>query len=127
MNTNNDFTVVADNPVKGDILAVAYLQGTGADTYDAADSLLMFARCYEPGLPLSLPLTGNKSMTIYRSLSHYTPAVVTDGITEVPAGAADKRKAAQDDEAYYTLQGLRTTHPQRGVYIRNAIKVCISR
>ena len=120
MNTNNDFAVVVGGPAVGDILAAAYLQGSGADTYAAADSLLTFVRCEETALPLSLPLKGNASMTIYRSIFLYTPANTAVGIVEVTDdNAAMRRQTDTDDSPCHTLQGIRTSQPKRGVYIRN--------
>ena len=116
MNTNNDFSVVVADPAEGDILATAYMQGSGDDTYNAADSLLYFVRCDDVGQGLRMALKGNKSMRVYRSLSHFTPADTAVGIESV---GRDGVSATAGDNRYYTLQGIRTGKPQRGVYIHN--------
>ena len=121
MNTNNDFTVSTDTPVLGDIIAASYLQGTGTDTYQAADSLQCFALCDDTALPLSLPLKGNASMTIYRSLALYTPTGKSVGITDTNEG----REAKSNDD-YYTLQGVRVEKPTRGAYIHKGKIVIVA-
>ena len=120
MNTTNDFRLVPDEAVAGELLAAAYLQGTGDDTYNAADSLLCFALCEDAiqdnaDGAFCLPLTGNKSMTVYRSLFVYTPADSSVGIEEV----ADNHQHDSTDGHSYTLQGIRTSRPTRGLYIQN--------
>ena len=115
MNATNDFTVIVNSATEGDILATAYLQGSGESTYNAADSLLLFARCDDSEKGLSLSLTGNAAMTVYRSLFLYTPADATVGI----ASHRQDEGSRDGDDHYYTLQGIKTSHPLRGVYIRN--------
>ena len=116
MNTTNDFTVTADEPTQGNILSASYMKGTGDDVYNAADSLLVFALCEDEDQPLSLPLTGNKSMTIYRSLCLYTPADAAVGIDDIPA-------EREWQGPCYTLQGIRTSRPSRGIYIQGKRKL----
>ena len=115
MNTNNDFRVRADSPTAGDILAASYLQGTGADTYVEADSLVACSICDDANKGLTLQLKGNKSMTVYRSISHYTPADATVGIADCQKQAP----AATEDDVCYTLQGIKVKRPQKGIYIKN--------
>ncbi len=128
MNTNNDFTVVPDNTVEGEILAASYLKGTGDDIYVAGDSLLTFVLCDEEPYPtaaaedgLCLQLLGNKSMTIYRALFVYTPQNGRAGIEEVRESISE----TCSNQPYYTLQGIRTNRPARGLYIHGKRKIYI--
>jgi hypothetical protein len=116
MNTNSDFSVVAANPTLGDIMAVSYLKGEGETTYNAADSLQTFVLCDDTDQGLRMELTGNKAMTIYRSISQYTPSDGTQGIDEHAVSDATTKVA---DDAYYTLQGIKVRRPGRGVYINS--------
>ena len=112
MNTNNDFNIVATGNVsRGTIGILSYLQGEGPTTYQAADSLLAFTLCEDASQGLTLPLQGNKSMKVYRSLAVYSPTSEPSGVE--PATRAWRR----DDDACYTLQGTRTTKPGKGIYI----------
>ena len=123
MNTTNDFTVMVDSAALGDILSVAYLQGTGSDTYNAADSLLTFVLHEDDSEPLCLPLKGNKSMTVYRSLFLFAPADATVGIDEVYNDQHAPNARHSSPNTYYTLQGIRTTRPKSGLYILNGRKM----
>ena len=112
MNTNNDFTVSADAPELGGVMQMACVQGAeGATVYEAADSLVLFARCDDVDEGLSMDLKGNKDFYVYRSLALYHPQSEVTAIA--PAVATAQRKSP----AVYTLQGLRVARPARGIYI----------
>ena len=126
MNAPNDFTVTEDNAALGEIMAVSYLKGTGDDIYNAADSLLTYVLCEDEDKPLSLPLTGNKSMTIYRSLCLYTPADAAVGIEDITV----ERNLQSPSTPYYTLQGIQIENRKsenrklpRGLYIHGNRKI----
>lgn len=128
MNTTNDFSVTASDAAVGSILSASYLKGTGDDIYNAADSLLTFVLCEDADQPLCLPLTGNKSMTIYRSLCLYTPADATVGIENVSV----ERDLQSLSTPYYTLQGIQIENRKsgnrklpRGLYIQGNRKIYI--
>ena len=128
MNAPNDFTVTADNAALGAILAVSYLKGSGDDIYNAADSLLTFVLSEDADIPLSLPLKGNKSMTIYRSLCLYTPASAEVGIENVSV----ERDLQSPSTPYYTLQGIKIENRKsenrklpRGLYIHGNRKIIV--
>jgi hypothetical protein len=115
MNTNNDFRIVVDNAKAGTLCAVAYLKGEGPTVYQTADSLLSFTLCEDPADGLTIPLTGNKSMTVYRSVAVYSPVATPVAVSTpvaLPASVSD----------IYTLQGIRIKKPTRGLYIRNGRK-----
>ena len=128
MNTTNDFSVTADDAVLGEILSASFLKGSGDDVYNAADSLLTFALSEDEDLPLSLPLRGNKSMTIYRSLCLYTPASAEVGIENI----SDERDLQSPSTPYYTLQGIKIENRKsenrklpRGLYIHGNRKIIV--
>ena len=128
MNTTNDFTVTADDATLGSILSVSYLRGAGDDVYNAADSLLTFVLCEDEDKPLSLPLTGNKSMIIYRSLCLYTPADAAVGIEDITV----ERNLQSPSTPYYTLQGIQIDNRKsenrklpRGLYIQGNRKIIV--
>ena len=136
MNTTNDFTVTAADAALGSILSASYLKGTGDNVYNAADSLLTFAFCEEADLPLSLPLKGNKSMTIYRSLCLYTPASAEVGIENVSVERDLQSSVGGDLQSptstYYTLQGIRIENRKsenrklpKGLYIHGNRKIIV--
>ena len=113
MNTNNDFSVVVADAPEGSICAVSYLQGEGETVYEASDSLMLFTINEDDTNSISIGLLGNKSMTVYRTLAVYTP---TNDASAIQPAAVTR---GNDDDAYYSLQGIRTLRPRKGLYIRN--------
>lgn len=109
-------TVAADDYSVG---MLSYLVGD-ADTpidYDAADSLMFFCQAL-PTEPMGFSLKARADANIYRMLCVYTPK-------NDPTPVVDVKTAAllNDDEAYYTLQGIRVRRPTHGLYIHRGRKV----
>lgn len=115
----NDFTLVANNAEKGDILHLSYLKGEGTTVYQAADSINIFINCEDTEKGLSTALFGRNSYYIYRSAAVYRPL---SGETAIQTITAMPDATGTD---YYTIQGIRVKAPQKGLYIRKGRKVVI--
>lgn len=60
-----------------------------------------------------------KAANYAETLAVVSPFALADGISEL------KASTMQADGAYYTLQGVRTEHPTKGIYIHNGRKVVV--
>lgn len=100
---------------------LSYLVGN-ADTpidYAPADSLILSSQAL-PTDPISFALKSRGDAYVYRMLCVYTPKNDPTPVVDVQAAAL-----LNEDDAYYTLQGIRVRHPQRGLYIHRHRKVMV--
>jgi hypothetical protein len=104
-------------PAPQDAVAMlSYLVGQANDgVYVAADSLCTFA--VSSGEGIRLDMHPSTDYYIYRQLALYEP-VGQDELSITPLVSTRR-----ESSVYYTLQGLRTREPQRGLYIHNGRKV----
>ena len=113
MAANADFAIgMAAN--EGDACIVSYMQGEGTTVYNAADSLTVSARCLDNSL--SIPLRKQDDGVVYRTLALYRPR-------HQQLSVAQSTLLTPRADVWYTLQGVRVSRPQRGIYIRNGRKV----
>lgn len=119
MNAFNDFTMTVDGAQKGDLCLLAYVNGSGATVYDAANSVTTAAEYSDGQQELTISMDGRSRGTIYRSATVYRPLQTATGINSQKAGK-ERMNAAP---AVFNMQGVRVTAPQRGLYIRNGKKV----
>lgn len=102
---------------KDDVCLISYMQGSkAAQPYQAADSLVMITYGADSTIVFELP--SRAEYYVYRTLQQYRPRNVSSAIV-LP------RRHTDDLAPYYTLQGMRTTTPKRGLYIRNGKKVIL--
>ena len=118
MNANNDFEASIETQ-KGDIVRLSYLVGTGESVYQAADSLVSFSFADGEQSAVVLPMPGNASNYVYRTLTVFKPQT-TVGIRPI-----NDLPEASSSDALFTLQGQRISKPRSGVYIKNRKKVII--
>ena len=98
------------------VAMLSYLVGQANDgVYVAADSLCTFA--VSSGEGIRLDMYPSTDYYIYRQLALYEP-VGQDELSITPLVSTRR-----ESSVYYTLQGLRTREPQRGLYIHNGRKV----
>lgn len=91
---------------------------SGQFKYFKADGTLAYNKCYL-SMPASIVGTyGNASGAKAFRMLFMDPS--TTGISE-----AQTNMPSADDGAWYTLQGVRTEHPQHGIFIHNGKKVII--
>lgn len=90
------------------------MQGEGTTVYNAADSLTVSARCLDNSL--SIPLRKQDDGVVYRTLALYRPR-------HQQLSVAQSTLLTPRTDVWYTLQGVRVSRPQRGIYIRNGRKV----
>ena len=118
MAPNNDCQLVLGDACKGDICLLSYLVGSAAKTdYQAADSLVTVLSCEEDGC-MAVSLSKRADYYIYRMLQNYRPRSVTESVAVV-------KSVVKPSAYYYTLQGVRVRHPQRGIYIKDGKKVIV--
>ena len=104
---------------EGDVSLLSYLVGTASKTdYNAADSLVSTVTCRGGETSLSMELSSRSQYYIYRTLQLYRPRIAPAGISQVLI-------SSPESDCYYSLQGMRTKHPKRGIYIRNGRKVLV--
>lgn len=115
----NDFTLVANNAEKGDLLHVSYMKGEGETVYQPADSASIFILCEDKEKSLCAELYGRNSYYLYRKAIVYRPLSGTTAIKTVATASDDTQ------DSYYTLQGIRVNSPKKGVYIHRGKKVVV--
>ena len=113
MTANADFAI-GMTANEGDACIVSYMQGEGTTVYNAADSLTVSARCLDNSL--SIPLRKQDDGVVYRTLALYRPR-------HQQLSVAQSTLLTPRADVWYTLQGVRVSRPQRGIYIRNGRKV----
>lgn len=119
MNTNNDFEAEIEVE-QGDIVCLSYLVGSDACVYQASDSLVSFCLADGEKACVALPMPGNSSYYVYRTLSLFTPQETVDIL---PVNKLPGNSTANN---YFTLQGQRISKPRSGIYIKNRKKVIIN-
>ena len=104
----------------GDVALLSYLVGSAEKaTYNPTDSLLLSTRCEEGIQAIVMPLISRKDFYLYRSLQVFRPYNSSLGVSPVVLSPA------METGSFYTLQGIRVSHPQRGLYIRNGRKIVV--
>ena len=99
----------------GDIGLVSYLVGNSTPVpYVAADSLVTTVQAADSLMTFELP--SRSSYQVYRTFQQYRPQ-------KSPSAIVTPLRPAETEGAYYTLQGLRTWQPKRGIYIRQGKKI----
>ena len=119
LNSFQDFTLAVNDGKAGDLLHLSYMQGEGSTVYNAADALDEFLTCESADQGLAIDLQNRNSYRIYRSAAVYRPLQLPSGIQTIRAATGN------GDGAYYTLQGVRTTAPGKGIYIHNGRKIVV--
>lgn len=114
MTTNATLTVDAQ---PYDVGVLSYMVGNADNTcpYIVEDSLIQ-CRQATADIAMEFELKSRNDYHVYRKVSVYTPKNDPTPVADVPA-------VATQDDNYYTLQGLRVSHPQRGLYIHRGRKV----
>ena len=115
MTGNADFTINL-TAAEGDACIVSYVQGDGATVYHAADSLTVSARCLDTRL--SIGLRKQDDGVVYRTFALYRPR-------QQQSDVKHPHLLVPHADVWYTLQGVRVSRPQQGVYIRNGRKVAV--
>lgn len=114
----DDATLSVDNATQGDLLQLNYLKGSADASfqYQVTDSLNLFIICSDTEKGLSADIPARTKYYIYRSAAVYRPLNNTTAIRTL-------RREDCKGNSYYSLQGVRILHPQKGIYIRNGRKV----
>ena len=121
MATTVDATLCIDAQ-PGDVALMSYLVGSSQKPeYLAADSMVVARQCDDAGQGITIGLAARTGNTVYRMLQLYRPWQQASAIATAAA------TATAHDDAFYTLQGLRVSRPQQGIYIRNGRKVVVKR
>ncbi len=104
---------------QGDEALLSYVIGAASKIpYESADSLVQWVSCEREAEGIVLTLNSRSAYYLYRMLQHYRPRTSPSAIQVV-------RPSALDPQYYYTLQGVRVSRPQRGIYIKNGQKVVV--
>ena len=114
----DDATLSVDNATQGDLLQLNYLKGSADASfqYQVTDSLNLFIICSDTEKGLSADIPARTKYYIYRSAAVYRSLNNTTAIRTL-------RREDCKGNSYYSLQGVRILHPQKGIYIRNGRKV----
>lgn len=103
---------------EGDISVLSYMVGSASKVdYQAADSLVAVVECKDGDKGISHPLSSRNANHVYRMLQLFRPVEAPLSVTPVVL------QSTNDADGYYSLQGVRVSRPQRGIYIRNGRKV----
>jgi len=68
---------------------------------------------------MTLELPGRSQFYVYRMMQLYRPKAGSSAVN------APLLKPAAASDGFYTLQGLRVSHPRRGLYLRKGRKVLL--
>lgn len=115
----NASTLSLDDARQGDACLLSYLVGSAEKSvYNAADSITVATQCEDTKEGLIVELSSRSDYYIYRSLQYFRPRSTVESVDMVSA-------AICPSACYYTLQGVRVSHPQRGIYIRDGKKIIV--
>ena len=119
MAATNDFTLQMQ-ALQGDVCLLSYLVGSAdKPDYVAADSLLTITEYDGSEAVMTLELPGRSQFYVYRMMQLYRPKAGSSAVN------APLLKPAAASDGFYTLQGLRVSHPRRGLYLRKGRKVLL--
>ena len=106
----------------GTTACVTYVRGSSDDdaAYDAANAVTQFTVRPADSETLTVDLMPQTDYVLYRSLTVYKPMAVQDAIVTPRNG-----NSTQGQPTYYSLQGVPTTNPAKGVYISNGRKYVV--
>jgi hypothetical protein len=119
MAATNDFTLrIAAQ--EGDIALLSYVVGSPEKpAYNAADSLLSVKLCEKASEGIAYDLPSRNSYYLCRYMAQYRPR------TPFSMTTSPHIRPAQQQNCYYTLQGIRVSAPRQGIYIRDGKKVFV--